>query len=412
MNPIFNDSAFPAIETIDDVLPAIEGRREFIVADCGDHRIVNYTVGFQDTFAVDPDDCVQIRGESVPKGVLRRECRGLIFDDKGKTISRPFHKFFNVGENDAVQPQRVMEALGAGPHRVMEKMDGSMVRPLFTGGRMRLATKMGVTDVAVQAEKHLDARHFEWLRAMYARRLTPIHEYVGPDNRIVIPYGEPRLVLLAIRRNVSGEYANLGAGLGTDWIPHAVPFQIVPMHAPIGEEGIDGFLADHEGDEGREGFVIRLSDGNMVKTKNQWYVQIHKVKERIAHDRHILSLILDGGMDDAVPFMIEEDRKYIEDFERRFRANLEAKRDSLVGAANRAWDEAKGDRKKLATEALPASGLDRKHWGFVFKWADGKDMSALLDKFVRERLGGNARYLEVAELLDLGDGRVLESRGE
>ena len=398
---------FPMIESIDDVLPAIEGREEFIVAERGEHRIVNYRVAFQDTFAVDHTDCVSSHGRDVPKGILRRECRGLVFGADGGIVSRPFHKFFNVGENESSSPDRVAEALARGPHRVMEKMDGSMVRPLVVGGELRLATKMGVTETAEQAEEAMSPDQADFLWTMVQRGLTPILEYVSPRNRIVVPYGRPELVLLAIRGNFLGKYGDLG-----EWNPADVPFPMVRLHGEIGEGGIAGFAGEHADDEGREGFVIQFSDGNMVKAKNPWYVRIHKVKEQVAHDRHILSLILDGGMDDALPHMVDGDRAYIAEFEARFRANSAAMAESLRETAERAWAEAGEDRRRLATETLPASGLDRKKWGFVFKWVDGASMEDLLDRFVRMRLSGNTRYLEAAELLDLGEGRVLEAAEE
>ena len=41
---------FPEIRTINDVLPHIAGRDEFIVADKGDYTVINYMVSMADTF--------------------------------------------------------------------------------------------------------------------------------------------------------------------------------------------------------------------------------------------------------------------------------------------------------------------------------------------------------------------------
>ena len=82
---------FPEIRTIDDVLPAIEGRKEFYVTDKGYYKVINYHVNLEDTFPeIDEQD---------PIPAVRRECRGIMFNThSGRIIRRPFHKFFNLGE--------------------------------------------------------------------------------------------------------------------------------------------------------------------------------------------------------------------------------------------------------------------------------------------------------------------------
>jgi hypothetical protein len=77
---------FPSIEHIDDVLPHVENWPEFRVIEKDFYTVINYMVSNLDTFMDINND---------PHGmVIRRECRGLIFDSEtGKLISRPYHKF-------------------------------------------------------------------------------------------------------------------------------------------------------------------------------------------------------------------------------------------------------------------------------------------------------------------------------
>jgi hypothetical protein len=44
--------AFPIIRHLDDVLPHIEGREEFIVAEREGYTVVNYVVAMADTFDI------------------------------------------------------------------------------------------------------------------------------------------------------------------------------------------------------------------------------------------------------------------------------------------------------------------------------------------------------------------------
>lgn len=199
---------FPEIRHINDVLPAIEGYEEIIVAERDFGTVINYIVAYPETFKMEgPDDV---------SGAIRRECRGLIFDLEGNIMSRPYHKFFNVNEKEETQ-SHLLDLSRA--HIVMDKLDGSMIRPVRMYGMVRLATKMGVTDIAMEAEKLLDHDQYVWLEDMMVDGFTPIFEYVAPTNKIVVNYAEPKLILTAVRETVSGEYRSL-----RQW---DAPFEIV-----------------------------------------------------------------------------------------------------------------------------------------------------------------------------------------
>lgn len=53
-----------------------------------------------------------------------RECRGLIFDEKGKVLSRRFHKFFNVNELAETNESCIDISR---PHILTEKVDGYFI---------------------------------------------------------------------------------------------------------------------------------------------------------------------------------------------------------------------------------------------------------------------------------------------
>lgn len=386
---------FPIIERIEDVLPAIEGRDEFIVAEREGYKVINYNVGFEDTFTIDVNDVMENHGEMIPKGIMRRECRGLIFFPDGKLMSRPFHKFFNVGEREETLVHNLDLTL---PHVIMEKMDGSMIRPIRVNGEIRLATKMGVTDTSIAAERLLSEDLLRKLEIMMVAGLTPLFEFIAPDNRIVIEYDREELVLLAVRDNRNGRY--LPVSDTTGWA-NALGVTMVPMYGSVDGSFAD-YIARQRGREGREGDIVRFANGHMLKIKNDWYVRIHKVKDKIRTDRHILALVLEGEIDDIMPHLDERDFARVREYEADFHASLRIKIRDLEFAARDAWLAANFNKKALATEVLPKSKIRKDDWALVFKFADGnEDFADMVMSRVQSKLGSTAKYNEMAEWLGI-----------
>lgn len=400
---------FPRIQRIEDVLPAIEGRDEFIVAERDDFDVINYMVGMPDSFTIDENDLMDNYGEMIPKGVMRRECRGLIFNKEGFIISRPFHKFFNVGERDETQINMLDLST---EHVIMEKMDGSMIRPLFLGGKLRLGTKMGITDVGNQAEQclqvmsgvspaewdmaqlgHVENAYRQWFIVIMQQHITPLFEFVSPQNRIVLKYDKSELVLLALRNNVTGEYYDIEEMRGMDF------FNVVPTYGSVvGNFG--EYIERQRKAEGREGDIIMWPNGHMVKIKNEWYVKIHKVKDMIRTDRHILALVLDNNIDDVLPHLDAEDLEYIRDFEASFWNARHKKFSTLTKSISALLDKADGNKKEMAVNILPNSGLPKSDWPFVFSVMDGKVFSRLFNAHIRKSLGNGPKYEAMMKWLE------------
>lgn len=202
---------FPEINHIDDVIPHIENRTEFRVMVKDWYTVIRYMVSLEDTFSLVCDIAYDgvlslVSDESQHNMKIRRECRGLIFDtETGALISRPYHKFFNAGEKEETQLDKINLYE---PHVVLEKLDGSMIRPIPTKEGFLLGTKAGVTDTAMNAEVFIaDKSHYRlFINYCIENGLTPIFEWVSRKNRIVVDYPEDNLILTAIRKNTTGEY--------------------------------------------------------------------------------------------------------------------------------------------------------------------------------------------------------------
>jgi RNA ligase len=372
---------FPEIRTIQDVLPHIEGREEFIVAEREGYTVINYVVAMADTFDMTgPDDL---------GGAIRRECRGLIFDNDGNIVSRPFHKFFNINEREETQSHVVDMSQ---PHVIMEKMDGSMIRPIQVDGYLRLATKMGVTEVAMQAEEWLASRDVYrkvWMWVQLQNGITPIFEWISPFNQIVLAYEEADLVYLGSRNNFTGEYS----------FDENAPFTKVPRYGSV-EGNIGDYIARQREKEGREGDIIRFADGHMLKVKNDWYVRIHKTIDRILFDRNIISLILNEEVDDVIPMLPKVQAERVRDVEKRFWEAFGYKERYINGRVDEARMHYGNDRKAIATQYVP-NLEDKQIVSLMFRVLDGNDVRDVLMQHVEKQLFTNVKWDACAEWMGM-----------
>lgn len=309
---------FPIISDIEQVRAAIAGREEFVEVDKGEYIVFNYLVNFADTFPPIWED-VKFPLDGWKKlaninNAILRECRGLIFDKKtGKVIARRYHKFFNYGEKPETLEFDFLQKI-----YVMEKLDGSMITPFKTSdGIIRIGTKMGETEIAANAKKFIDSNenYIEFIEDCIDRDLIPIFEWCSRKNRIVVDYPEDRLVLTAIRNNLTGHYEDWQASdmIARSWkIETAKCFPLNFKNArKVLEEMSDA-----------EGFIVRFGNGHMVKLKCEWYLQLHKTLEHLQHEKDVIRLILDEKLDDAKPLLAPDIAKKIDDFGHKLFHNI------------------------------------------------------------------------------------------
>ena len=333
------DYYFPDINHIDDVIPHIEDRPEFKVMEKDWYTVINYMVAFEDTFSL-------LRERSHHNMKIRRECRGLIFDTAtGNLISRPYHKFFNAGEREetAINKINLYE-----PHVVLEKLDGSMIRPIPTKEGFRLATKAGITEVAMNAEYFIadDLDYADFINGCIEANLTPIFEWCSRKNRIVVDYPEDQLILTAVRNTFSGTYLpyyNI-----VEMAEHAgIPY--VKAVDGLAVQNIDLFVKQvREWDDG-EGVVIRFLSGHMVKIKADEYVLRHKSKEQINQEKNVLQTILSDSVDDVIPLLTPDDAHRLKAFQNAFWMavdDLAGEMADLYNAGNTMYP----DKKDFATQ--------------------------------------------------------------
>lgn len=371
---------FPFIEHISDVLPALEGEggEAFGVMERGPFTIINYH--YQDPLTF-----------SGPHEAMRRECRGLVFDiETGLIINRRFHKFFNINEKADTQYDALDWSMY---HGVMEKLDGSMISPVFVGrdhDHVRWISKMGITDTAMRAEEFVSTRpqYRDIASECLGRGYTPIFEWCSRRDRIVIDHPQDDLVLLAIRCNHTGAY------LGRNAVEEMGGLHKVTTVKTF--DGFSGVALDYARDiKDTEGFVIQFANHHMVKLKTDWYVSIHRAKELLGSPRRVIENAINGTVDDLLAILPPDDQKRVEEdvhmFWRRFNQAVVTKQTILNDI------RAEMDRKTFAT-TLAQKMINP---GVFFTCWDGKvSMRESMLTVFKKSLGSDRRFNEaVATLL-------------
>lgn len=295
---------FPTINHIDDIIPHItdEGTlKYFRKVDKEGYTFINYNLMMPAVFPP-----VEGSPEDKLRSKIRRECRGITFDSQtGLIVSRPFHKFFNLGEPSAGDNPNPLHQ----SHVILEKLDGSMLRPLPNG---RWATKMGVTDVALDAETFVakNWKYQDFVGVWMSHGMTPIFEYVGPHNRVVLEYPE-NMYLLAMRNNTTGAYFPY-----EEMVLAARPFAIPFVRRD------NRTLDQVKEDDSSEGIVIKYSTGHMLKVKSDWYVKVHRAKELLYSDRRFVEAVVEGTLDDALASFLPDDQILIEEKLKKFQSRF------------------------------------------------------------------------------------------
>lgn len=207
------------------------------------------------------------------------QCRGLIHDDKGNVLARPFRKFFNYGQSEA-------PALNLSePAIVTDKLDGSLGILYRREVGHAIATR-GSFD----SEQAQHATRVWWER--YCDTPVPVDwtllfEIVYPENRIVIDYaGRDDLILLGA--------VNVETGRSVD------PHNTLLAHWPGPRADIFPYqtLADALAAPPRpnaEGMVVHLwvSD-ERVKIKQEDYVALHRIVTGL-NERTVWQHLVDGN---------------------------------------------------------------------------------------------------------------------
>jgi len=133
------------------------------------------------------------------------ETRGLILHRDGTVVARPYKKFFNVLE----RPDTQIEVLPRDLPEVAHKLDGSMltlIRSCATG-RFHFSTRGSFTSEQATNATLLWRDRYEGtpVEEEIDPTKTYVFEWISPDNRIVVHYGDRReMVMIGLIDTATG----------------------------------------------------------------------------------------------------------------------------------------------------------------------------------------------------------------
>ena len=314
------------------------------------------------------------------------ECRGHMFEmsEEGanakviRLASLPMQKFFNLYENPFTMDLDLSEMKYA-----MLKADGSLIStymhnacwftctPGDAGVVLRLKTKGSLeSDQAIAAMNWLALPENESFKneLIGAERLncTVNMEWCAPDNRIVIGYEEPHLVVLNVRSRETGEYVDY-ADIDAEHFPETL-FRWVEF------EEVDDkvtFINQIPGLQAIEGYVVVLPDIT-VKIKTTWYLALHHTKDSINTPRRLYEAVLAEGTDDMRSLFHDDPVaiKMIEEME----LFVEQKYNHIVDTVERYYERNK-DMERKDYAILGQKELKGKEFGLAMQKYTGKDIN-------------------------------------
>ena len=197
------------------------------------------------------------------------QCRGLVTDDNGNVVARPFEKFFNI-EEDMHIPTSEFE--------VYEKMDGSLGILFNYEGEWVFATRGSFTsEQSIKGFEMLKRYNYTKLHEGY----TYLFEIIYNENRIVVKYPFEDLILLGMINTETGYEVDLygeGVDVRLTNLIHNIGFKVVKKYDGIEDYTKLKSLIDNNA----EGFVVRFSNGDRMKIKGEEYIRLHKIMTNVS----------------------------------------------------------------------------------------------------------------------------------
>ena len=227
------------------------------------------------------------------------QTRGLVTDDEGNVVARPFKKFFNLEEGKHTPTEEF---------EVYEKMDGSLGILFFYEGQWVVATRGSFTsDQAMKAQEMIKSKY---IVESIPKGYTTLFEIIYPENRIVVDYGdEESLVVLGMNSRMSGKEMDYESLLN---VHNESGMTVVKKYDKITDYTfLKKMIADTH-----EGFVVRFSNGERIKIKGEEYLRLHKIMTNLSTTAVWEVLSNGGNIENLLKNVPDEFFQKIKEYER------------------------------------------------------------------------------------------------
>lgn len=208
------------------------------------------------------------------------KARGLFLDHEGRVVMRGFEKFFNLGENDTVTLDKVLDH-DAYPVRFERKENGFLgLIGAAPDGRLRCWSKSGQTDYSPLIERLLHEtvadRADDLWSILNDRSVTMAVEVVDMESdRHIVGYDHSRLFLLHCIRNTETFAIDPDA---ERLIAESFDFDRPEVLCECHDRGeLEKAIESARAGE-REGVVLYYADGWMVKIKSDHYLRVKSLR--------------------------------------------------------------------------------------------------------------------------------------
>jgi RNA ligase len=286
--------------------------------------------------------------------------RGIVLDDIGRILARPWPKFFNLGE-------RPDDKLPAETPELAKKYDGSLVIVFWDDMKWRAVTRGCWDNVQTQYAARWLERHDDKLQ----KHFTYLFELVAPWNRIVVHYPKDDMILLGMVATDTGE----------DFSYREVRNEALRVGlSPVEYETrpIESLNLEDPAIKNEEGFVARFSTGFRVKLKYRQYLYLHKIITGLSV-KGIWEILASGNQ----PNFSNVPDEFMSWYTRQ-RDKIQGAFDQLKAHAMSLFQTIgkKETRKDYALEYMKHGEVA----GALFRLLDGKDMAYVLWKRCRPEI--------------------------
>jgi RNA ligase len=282
-------------------------------------------------------------------------CRGLVTDENGIVVARPFKKFFNMEEGKHTPTE---------DFEVYEKMDGSLGIAFYYSNQWIFASRGSFTsDQAIKGGMMFKEK---FQQSHFSKDSTYMFEIIYPENRIVVDYvGAERLVLLGRIGTKSGHEYSL------DWFKKN-KYDVVRKYTIKDYTKLKSLIGNNF-----EGFVVRFSNGDRMKIKGEEYIRLHKIMTEIS-TKSIWECLSNGNdiyelLEDVPDEFFDKIDEYVEELKSQY-IKIEAQAQAKFASLQITVD-GRAEFAKYA-KLTPLAPI-------LFKMLDGKDYSNTIWRMIK-----------------------------